>query len=120
VSEDPTHQIFTSRIQPSPGSLPAVNRCDVDWNSHVYPGATASGDNQLGYLEPKADLAIHYLTKRYWFSSDYKRFGMIASGSSKPSNLLIWYTDGAQRKLRWTCFVVYVYPRRLRKRMGTG
>jgi hypothetical protein len=30
------------------GSIETLNCCDVDWNSHVDPGATASGDTQLG------------------------------------------------------------------------
>lgn len=64
-----------------------------------------SGESdQLGYLQPKRGRPGYVHNHRQlWYSFDYKRFGLIASAKPEPASLLIWYTDGAQHKLRWTC-----------------
>ena len=49
---------LTARIQPSPVSLPAVNRCDVDWNSHRRGGANSSRRSQSS-LRPSEMVWVH-------------------------------------------------------------
>ena len=36
-----------------------------------------------------------------WYGWDYAQFG--EKPEPKSENLLLWYTDGARRRLRWTC-----------------
>lgn len=44
-----------------------------------------------------------------WYTLDYGQFGVMKSSPPDRDfpNLLIWYTDGAQRKLRWVCIQYY-------------
>jgi len=70
--------------------------------SYVLPSGAS---DQLGFLPPTGSLATHYVNSRLWYSFDYKLFG--STRHLKPQSVLLWYTDGAQRKLRWTC-VTYV------------
>lgn len=69
--------------------------------TYVVPSGNA---DQLAYVEPKdrAGGAVPGRPK-LWFSFNYRRFGKIMPADSDRANLLLWYTDGAQRKLRWTC-----------------
>lgn len=69
--------------------------------TYVVPSGNA---DQLAYIEPKgrAGGAVPGRPK-LWFSFDYRRFGKITPAVSDRASLLLWYTDGAQRKLRWTC-----------------
>lgn len=74
-----------------------------------------SGESdQLGYLQPGGAIAHGTVPghNEYWYSFDYKDFGLIGTGKPKPANLLLWYTDGAQRKLRWTCIQYTGFGRR--------
>ena len=36
-----------------------------------------------------------------WYGWDYKRFGNKPTPAARK--VLLWYTDGAQHELRWTC-----------------
>jgi len=67
-----------------------------------------NGSDQLGYLQRPTDKggSINLDGTSYWYSFDYRHFGEI--GATRPTNLVIWYTDGARRLLRWTC-ISYSY-----------
>jgi hypothetical protein len=73
----------------------------------VPSGAT----DQLGYVHPnKHYYRPGYVTangRRLWFNFDYGAFRQMADplqpGLPPAANLLIWYTDGALRKLYSTC-----------------
>jgi hypothetical protein len=76
--------------------------------TYVIP---SGGTDQLGYVHPNKQLyRAGYVTadgRRLWFSFDYGAFRQ-TSDPLQPelppaANLLIWYTDGALRKLYSTC-----------------
>lgn len=75
----------------------------------------SGGSDQLGYVQRIADKGgkVRLRGRSLWYSFDYMDFGLIgpSDGGSKPANLVIWYTDGARRLLRWTC-ISYVYDSR--------
>jgi hypothetical protein len=61
--------------------------------------------DQLAYFQPKPSLfragSVEVDGKRFWYGWDYVNFGKRPKPTSQK--LLLWYTDGARRKLRWTC-----------------
>jgi hypothetical protein len=65
----------------------------------------SGGSDQLAYFQPNGPKYRNGLVvldgKRRWYGWDYVHFGK----RPKPAKqkLLLWYTDGARRKLRWTC-----------------
>lgn len=71
------------------------------------------GADQLGYLQPDTSKprfkpgTVSIDGKSLWFNFDYqgakRRPNPLNPALAKAANLLIWYTDGGQRKLRWTC-----------------
>ncbi len=68
--------------------------------------ALPSGSSeQLGYFQPKGPKyrngSVEVDGKRRWYGWDYVNFGIRPKPATQ--NLLLWYTDGARRKLRWTC-----------------
>jgi hypothetical protein len=70
----------------------------------------SGGSDQLGYLQRPADKngTVTIEAKAYWYSFDYEHFAEIRKG--RPTNVVVWYTDGAQRLLRWTC-ITYSFDR---------
>jgi len=65
-----------------------------------------SGDSdQLAWLERKGDSAgtVHVGNESFWYSFDYAHFGSIDNSNGGNASLVVWCTDGAQIKLRWTC-----------------
>lgn len=63
----------------------------------------SSGDSdQLGFVQPAAGAKKRYVSNQAWYSFNYRDFGTHTAAGTF-GNLLIWYTDGAQRRLRWTC-----------------
>jgi hypothetical protein len=74
--------------------------------TYVIP---SGGSEQLGYLQPPGEpehATVAVDGEKLGFSFDYQHFAINTDprGSAASfANLLIWYTDGAQRKLRWTC-----------------
>jgi hypothetical protein len=64
---------------------------------------------QLGYFQPQdPDDPQKYKNgdvdvdgKSRWYGWDYAQFG--EQPEPRSQNLLLWYTDGARRMLRWTC-----------------
>lgn len=70
--------------------------------SYIIP---SGGSDQLGYVEPHEAVTGHVAGQpKLWYSYAYKRFKTIVNVKGpRSANLLIWYTDGAQHKLRWTC-----------------
>lgn len=96
---------------------------------HLRPGAIGllgtyvipSGkSDQLAYVTPLATTPFLHDApdggrvtvdgKRLWYDWNYARFGH----GGGPNNLLLWYTDGAQHELRWTC-ITYGLSRGLPK-----
>lgn len=65
----------------------------------------SGGADQLGYLQRPSDPSGHVTIngKSYWWSFDYRHFGEIGGSNLGSANLVLWYTDGARRLLRWTC-----------------
>lgn len=69
-----------------------------------------SGDSdQLAWLERKSDAAgaVHVGKDSFWYSFDYAHFGSIGNSNGGAASLVVWYTDGAQIKLRWTCMTFF-------------
>jgi hypothetical protein len=60
---------------------------------------------QLAYFQPHgkeyANGSVQVDGQSRWYGWDYARFGQSPEPTS--TNVLVWYTDGARRKLRWTC-----------------
>jgi hypothetical protein len=66
--------------------------------TYVIPSGAS---DQLAYAQPpgkpmKGNVPNH---PEYWYSFDYRAF----ASPKPPHDLLMWYTDGAKSKLRWTC-----------------
>lgn len=69
--------------------------------SYVIPSGES---DQLAFLAPAHPASGTVPGQpRLWYSFDYRKFGKLDVDGNRSGNLLIWYTDGAQRKLRWTC-----------------
>ena len=65
----------------------------------------SGGTEQLAYFQPEGpefrNGTVEVDGKQRWYGWDYARFGTDPKPTSR--NLLLWYTDGARRRLRWTC-----------------
>jgi hypothetical protein len=65
----------------------------------------SGGSDQLAYFQPKGPKyqtgSVDVGGTKLWYSWDYANFGRKPKPASR--NLLLWYTDGARRRLRWTC-----------------
>jgi hypothetical protein len=75
--------------------------------SYVLP----SGDSdQLGYV-PGKDQEVHGQVQigghARWYTFRYQQFGR----GAPYGHLLVWYTDSAERVLRWTCITYKDIPR---------
>jgi hypothetical protein len=70
----------------------------------TYALPSGSSD-QLAFFQPKGTKfhngSVEVGGKRLWYGWDYAGFGTRPNPARQ--NLLLWYTDGARRKLRWTC-----------------
>jgi hypothetical protein len=70
--------------------------------TYVVPSGSS---DQLGYFEPprkqQQNGNLSVAGERRWYRQDYRNFG--GRGGTPTWNVLLWYTDGARRKLRWTC-----------------
>ncbi len=93
--------VLVANCEKEPALLPeAAIRAPL--GTYVLPSGES---DQLGFLQPEhiADKVAVPGEGGFWYSFDYKHFGLIGTPKARPADLLIWYTDGAQRKLRWTC-----------------
>jgi hypothetical protein len=69
----------------------------------------SGASEQLGYFQPQdpedpqkyENGTVDIDGKRHWYGWDYAQFGEKPEPTSQ--NLLLWYTDGARQRLRWTC-----------------
>ena len=72
--------------------------------TYVIP--TGESD-QLAYLQPKPGAKgfvaghVRVAGRSRWYGWDYKTFGTKPRPAARK--VLLWYTDGAQHQLRWTC-----------------
>jgi hypothetical protein len=72
--------------------------------TYVIP--TGESD-QLAYLQPKRTATgfepgrVRVAGRSRWYGWDYKHFGTKPTPATRK--VLLWYTDGAQHELRWTC-----------------
>ena len=69
----------------------------------------SGGSDQLAWLARKSDVAgtVRVGNESFWYSFDYAHFGRIGNSKSGPPSLVVWYTDGAQAKLRWSCMTFF-------------
>jgi hypothetical protein len=76
----------------------------------LFPQEVASADSdQLGYV-PGVNQGVRGKVRVgnafQWYSFRYQDFGL----RTGLGHLVIWYTDGAQRLLRWTCMTFQYVP----------
>ena len=70
--------------------------------TYTLPSGTA---DQLAYFQPRGAQyeggSVEVDGSKRWYGWDYAEFG--SSPKPRARKVLVWYTDGARRKLRWTC-----------------
>lgn len=82
--------------------------------TYVVP---SGGTDELAYFEPDQRKPAYRpgTAGRRSFNWDYARFGK--RRAPRMFSLLLWYTDGAQRMLRWTCTAYDRAPRSTHSRV---
>jgi hypothetical protein len=100
--------VIVSNCAREPSILPPEKAIMPPVGTYVIP---SGGADQLGFVS--ADSQRHYLDRRLWYSFDYRHLGLSGTNLNAPAsstNVLIFYTDSAQRKLRWTCITYLPTP----------
>lgn len=99
------HAVLVQDCDREPRYLPATAVGQL--GTYFLP---SGGSDQLGYLQRPTDKygTVTIDDKPYWYSFDYEHFAEIGKGRS--TNVVVWYTDGARRLLRWTCITYSFDP----------
>jgi hypothetical protein len=94
-----------------PAALAARGRETIRGPLGDYVLPSGSSD-QLAFVSTvfrRVHGTVYVGSNKDWYTFDFGQFGL-----TKPNDgfayLLIWYTDGAQRKLRWVCIQYQLRP----------